>query len=177
MNHLAIINDYDFNLEKVEHQTDPEVRIGARGIIFNDKGKIAVFFKQHKNEHKLPGGGVDENEEPEAAFLRECLEEIGYNVEITKKLGTIMEDKTKENFQQISHVFVAKTISQTDRKLTEQESDEGATFNWLTIDEALEKMNYSLNNLVASKYDDVYRSKFMVLRDIKILEYYKKNIE
>lgn len=177
MQEIAIITDDDFNIFKKENNEEPEIRTGARGIVFNKEGKIAVFIKKHKNEYKLPGGGVDPNEDVEVAFKRECLEEIGYNIKIITKLGTIIEDKSQENFKQISHIFVAKTISKEERNLTKQEEDEGAEFTWLSIEEAIEKMTSNLDNLIGSKYDNIYRTKFMVLRDIKILEYYKKNIE
>ena len=36
-------------------------------------------------------------------------------------------------------------------------------------------MKECLGKLKESKYDDIYRTKFMVMRDIKILEYYLKN--
>lgn len=36
-------------------------------------------------------------------------------------------------------------------------------------------MKNCLDNLNDSKYDNVYRSRFMVLRDIKILEKYLNN--
>jgi len=46
---------------------------------------------------------------------------------------------------------------------------------WLDKLDALEKMKKSLINLKESKYDSIYRTKFMVLRDIRILEYYINN--
>ena len=58
-------------------------------------------------------------------------------------------------------------------ELTEKE--EGLEFLWVDINEALNKMKECLGKLKESKYDDIYRTKFMVMRDIKILEYYLKN--
>ena len=58
-------------------------------------------------------------------------------------------------------------------ELTEKE--EGLEFLWVDINEALNKMKECLGKLKESKYDDIYRTKFMVMRDIEILEYYLKN--
>ena len=58
---------------------------------------------------------------------------------------------------------------------TKKEKDEGAEFLFVEIEEALKLMKKSYDNLKASIYDDVYSTKFMVLRDIKILEYFMKN--
>jgi ADP-ribose pyrophosphatase YjhB (NUDIX family) len=60
------------------------LRLGARGIDIREDGKIAIFNKSNKNEYKLPGGGLEGEgeEEPEEAFKREVLEEIGCEIEI-----------------------------------------------------------------------------------------------
>lgn len=60
------------------------LRLGARGIAIREDEKIAIFNKSNKNEYKLPGGGLEGEgeEEPEEAFKREVLEEIGCEIEI-----------------------------------------------------------------------------------------------
>jgi len=57
---------------------------------------------------------------------------------------------------------------------TEQEKEEGLEYLWLDKKEALEKMKACIENLKGSKYDNVYRTKFVVGRDIRILERYMK---
>ncbi len=44
---------------------NPRLRLGARGIVVREDGKIAVFNKSNKNEYKLPGGGLEGKEKPE----------------------------------------------------------------------------------------------------------------
>ena len=72
---IGIISDKDVGLEDVE-LNNPKVRYASRGIIRNS-GKIAIFYKENKNEYKLPGGGMDEGETPEECFIREVKEETG----------------------------------------------------------------------------------------------------
>ncbi len=55
------ITDEDLN-EKSTEMLNPRIRYGARGIVIRNDGKIAVFNKSKKNEYKLPGGGIEENE-------------------------------------------------------------------------------------------------------------------
>lgn len=149
------------------------MRLGARGIVLNGVGDIALIHKTLKNEYKLPGGGIDEGEDPAAAFIRECREELGCMVEIIEELGTAVEYKSQENFKQLSFVYVAKKVDELDsRSLTDKEKDEGTEFVWLPKLQALGVMKRSLGELKQSKYDSIYRTKFMVLRDIRILEYY-----
>ena len=152
---------------------NPRLRLGARGIVVREDGKIAVFNKSNKNEYKLPGGGLEGEEKPEEAFKREVLEETGCKIEITNKLGITEEYKSLDNFKQISYVFVGKVLEDTKQlNVTDKEKEEGAKLIWETPEKALKLITASYDKLIASKYESVYHTKFIVLRDRKILEKY-----
>ena len=171
---ICVIKDEDFNLESIEFQ-NPRIRYGARGIVINNEGKIAIFNKSLKNEYKLPGGGIENNEQIEMAFKREVLEETGCEIEIIEKLGTIEEHKSLDNFKQISHVFVAKVIRDTHKlSLTDKEKAEGSRLIWVSLEEGLSLITNCINNIKASEYENLYHTKFIVTRDKYILEYYIK---
>ena len=109
----------------------------------------------------------------EEAFKREALEETGCQVEIIECLGTTEEYKSLNNFKQISYVFVGKVVKDTKQlNVTEKERDEGAKLLWESPEKALQIITKSYNELVASKYESVYATKFIVLSDRKILESY-----
>ena len=170
-----VIRDEDFNNKSIIN-SNPRIRIGARGIVIREDNKIAIFNKTLKNEYKLPGGGVDNNEDIKSAFKREVLEETGCEVKIIKKMGTVEENRTNDNFKQISHVFISRVIKDTKRlSLTKKENDEGGKLIGLDKNEALKLMKKSNDNVKASKYENLYHTKFIILRDIKILEEYIKN--
>lgn len=177
MKQIGIINDENFNL-KLKKLNNPQERIGARGIVIREDGKIALFNKTKKNEYKLPGGGVEKSESIQAAFQREVLEETGYKIKDIKQIGIISEIRSLDNFKQISHVFVAK-IDKTQKKstlnLTKKEREEGGQLIWTTEEEALRLISESIDNLKASKYENLYHSRFIALRDKTILEYYLRN--
>ena len=173
-NIIAEITDKDLGLKKKEF-SNPEERIASRGIVIRNDGKIAIFYKSNKKEYKLPGGGLENNESVEETFKREVLEETGCEVEIIKKLGVTKEYKSNDNFIQTSHVFVGKVIKDTKKlNVTEKEKEEGAELVWEYPEKALELVKNSYEELIASKYDSVYSTKFIILRDSKILEYYLK---
>lgn len=177
MDILFKITDKDLGIEQKE-MNNPRLRLGARGIVIRKDGKIAIFNKSNKNEYKLPGGGIEGDEKPEEAFKREVLEETGCEVEIIKALGTTEEYKTLDNFKQISYVFVGKVLKDTKQlNVTQKEKDEGAKLVWETPENALKLITESYDKLVASKYESVYHTRFIVLRDRKILEYYIKHLE
>lgn len=178
---IKIIKDADLGTGlKNKKLNNPSTRFASRGIIVRADDKIGLFHKANKNEYKLPGGGI-ENEKPEVTFLREIMEETGCEVEITKFLGTIEEHKTANNFKQVSYVFVAKLLNDTHTlHLTEKEKLEGAEFLWATVDDALELIKNSFNNLKASnnnvglnEQESVYMTQFVIKRDEAILNYYK----
>ncbi len=174
-NLIAIIKDSDVGYVD-NKMTNPLIRHASRGIVFNDFSEIAVFNKRNKNEYKLPGGGRESNETPTETFTREILEETGCEVKDVTELGIIEEYKTQNNFKQISSVFIAKCKNDTNQlNLTEKEKDEGGQLLWMPLEEALQKMRDCLNFIIPSKYESVYITKFIVYRDIKIIEYYLKH--
>ncbi len=176
MDILFKLTDKDFGIEPQE-MNNYRLRIAARGIIIRDDGKIAIQNKSNKNEFKLVGGGMEENEDPTIAFQREALEEAGCEIEIIKELGITEEYKSLQNLKQISHIFVAKVINDIHKlNLTEKEKNEGAKLLWVEPKEALKLVTDCYDKLLPSDYDDVYKTRFVVLRDRKILEYYLENI-
>lgn len=175
MNVLCKITDKDFGIEPQE-MNDYRLRVAARGIVIQDDGKIAIQNKSNKNEYKLVGGGMEENEDPIIAFKREVLEEAGCEIEIIKQLGITEEYKSLQNLKQISNIFIAKVINDTHKlNLTEKEKSEGAKLLWIEPKEALKLVTDCYDKLLPSDYDDVYDTRFVVLRDRKILEYYLEN--
>jgi len=175
MDYIKVIKDSDFNLESIE-LNNPKIRIGARGLVFNNNNKIAILNKRNKNEYKLVGGGIEGNEDPKVAFEREVLEEAGCKIQIDDFLGTVKEERTHHNFIQISYIYTAHVIEDTGRfNLTEKEIAEGAQLLWLDIDEAIKVIKDCEKNIKPSAYEDIYLTKFVVRRDYSILKYYKNN--
>ncbi len=171
-NIIVKITDKDFGLK--ERKIDsPIIRYGARGIVVNDNGEIAIFHKRLKNEYKLPGGGIEKNENIIDAFRREIMEETGCEISNIEELGITIEEKGLTNFCQISYIFIANVIKNTNKlHMTKKEQDEGGEILWLLPDEAYTKVLNSVNNVIGSIYDDRYKSMFMVKRDAMILSYY-----
>lgn len=171
------ITDEDIGENVVKNNMEFKLRIASRGIILNQEGKIAILNKENKNEFKLPGGGVDDGENYEEAFIREALEETGCEIEILDFLGYTEEIKSHESFRQISYCYVGKVINDTKNTgFTKKEIDEGAKILWLDINDAHEKILNSFSTLKGSKYDNLYMTKFIPKRDIAILEEYMKKI-
>ena len=172
---IGRITDEDLGVKKTEMK-EPIIRYASRGIIVNDLGEIAIIHKKNKKEYKLPGGGIELQENKIEAFKREILEETGCLVKEIQEIGYTEELKSLENFKQISYVFVAKVDKNTgELNLTDMEKEEGAEVLWMDIISAEKYIEDCYNNLVESKYDSIYRTKFVILRDLAIIKEYKKN--
>ena len=75
-NIITEISDKDLGLQVSEFNNLKE-RVASRGIVIKEDGKIAVFYKSNKEQYKLPGGGLENNEIVYETFKREVLEETG----------------------------------------------------------------------------------------------------
>ena len=56
-------------------------RPSARGIIFDDSGRIALVYSQKEKYYKFPGGGILADEDKKEALIREVREETGLVVQ------------------------------------------------------------------------------------------------
>ncbi len=88
--------------------TDPALRHAAVAIIVaagEDDVEAAVLLtrrpqhlKRHAGQYALPGGRMDAGETPEAAALRETMEELGLALDPTAILGRLDDYATKSGF-------------------------------------------------------------------------------
>lgn len=161
---ISKITDADIIGGKAEVLKDVS-RYGARGILIDDNHNIAMIFMSKNGYYKLPGGGIEESETPEMAFVREVKEETGYCSVIVEELGYIEEHKIQNNFMQHSYCFLAKITSKNQMtSFTDNEKDLGFGLVWMTYKNALEVMQNSFESCTD------YSMRFMLLRDKIILE-------
>ncbi|WP_213167846.1 NUDIX hydrolase [Alkalicella caledoniensis] len=160
-----IITDFDVIggskdlLERVD-------RYGARGVLLDENKKIALMYMKKVDLFKLPGGGIEEDENSEVAFLREIQEETGFECEIIEELGIVEEHKNINKFLQLSYCFLASKLpSDQNQSLSKNEQELGFELQWFELDHALRLLRQSFK-----KCED-YSMKFMMLRDATILEY------
>lgn len=76
-----------------------KVRVGVSAVIINENKEILVTKRSLGDDFlpgfwDIPGGGIDPEEELEAALKREILEECGIEIQVIKKIGfnTYMEN-------------------------------------------------------------------------------------
>ena len=87
-----------------------EEKEGARAILTNEKGQIALIHAVNKGWYKLPGGGRDKDELVHQCLERELLEETGYTSDHWTYLGPTWESTSK--LTNTMHLFLAENCIQ-----------------------------------------------------------------
>jgi 8-oxo-dGTP pyrophosphatase MutT (NUDIX family) len=155
---LRIIKDKDFPID----ESTLETREASRAILFDEQQAIPLLFTVKHNFHKLPGGGIDPGESQTDALIREVMEEVGSEIEVTGEVGEIVEYRSQFNLKQTSYCYLGKIISKGSPNFTEEELNDGFKLEWLSIDEAISRiMNDQPTN---------YEGPFIQERDLLFLK-------
>lgn len=119
-------------------------REACRGIVIRN-GKILLTYEVNTNQWFIPGGGLENDETIEECVARELKEETGCTVKPNYQYLTINEHY--EDWLFVSHYFVCEYVGETEKNLTEMETENGLEPRWIDINEAVE---------IFSKYQDYY---------------------
>jgi len=156
-----------------EQATDTElktyrIREAVRAVVVDDQNNLAILHVTNHRYYKLPGGGIKPDEDKITALKRECLEEIGCEIEVTAEIGKIIEYRKMWQLQQISYCYLAKLKGNKGHaNFTKKERADGFQSLWLPYSEALTLVS---TNLALNQEGKNY----IVPRDTLILDLAKK---
>ncbi|KAE8440338.1 hypothetical protein EG329_008563 [Mollisiaceae sp. DMI_Dod_QoI] len=144
-------------------------RSAVRAILHNPLAhQIALIHVAKGNYFKLPGGGVEADEDHTVAIAREIFEETGCKAAIDIDKCFAKSEEWRNDLHQISFCYVAKLVEDTGNpELTELEASEGLSHRWVSVDEAIEAMKSSqptseLGNFIKER-DLFFVEKFVTL--------------
>lgn len=154
-----------FKSKKVEYR----IRKAVRAVVLDNDGKVAILHASKNGYHKIPGGGIEPDENMKVALAREIYEETGCTATVKDEVGIIMEYRDNMKQLQISYCYLAYVKKQGEPHFTKSEKEEGFELEWLSINEALRKF----------KQDDhsLYVAKFMSTRDQMFLKEARKEFD
>ncbi len=149
-------------------------RRAARAVLLNSKNEVALMYVAKGHYYKLPGGGLEENEDFIQALKRELLEEVGANIEIIDSIGMVKEYRDDYEQLQISCAFLCKVVGDIHTpNLTYLEKEMGFECQWVPLTVALTMISQYMGNN--------YMAKFVSVRDTIILKEaagkIKKNVQ
>lgn len=160
---MKLLKTIQFKDSKTEEVVKFKLRRAARAIVFDSDKKIGILCVGKYNYHKLPGGGLEGDESIEEALKRECLEELGCNIEIFTELGEIIEYRDKRLLKQHSYCYLANVVGEKGRPdFTEDERKNGFKITWQSLKEAIK--------LLENDKPEGYEGGFMQIRDISFLK-------
>lgn len=162
----AVITDADFEGGEPKLCTDVS-RYGARGIILNEENSAGMILTSANGFYKLPGGGIELGERESDAFIRQVLEETGYNCSIIAPLGTVEEHKSRSGFCQFSYAFIGRVEGEG----KPAERLPGFSMNWMSLQDASALMAKSLEMC------GEYKMRFVLRREQLIIDHAIELIE
>jgi 8-oxo-dGTP diphosphatase len=163
MDFLKKITDIDIS-QKIP---DFKKREAVRGVFLDDRKLMPLLYVAKHDYYKLPGGGIEKEENKKEALKREMCEETGCKVEILNEVGKIVEFRVKWNLKQTSFCYFGKILKKEKPLFTEEEMKDGFQLLWLTPEKALFKIEKKkINN---------YHGSFIQKRDACFLKEVIKN--
>jgi 8-oxo-dGTP diphosphatase len=99
---------------------------GSSCVVINEKEEVLLVLREDFRIWALPGGGVEPDETPEQAAVRETLEETGYQVEIRQYVGEYWRPQMSHGKGDLRHVFLAQAIGGA----PSQHDDESIDVRW-----------------------------------------------
>ena len=140
-------------------------RLTARAILKREDDLFAVMYAKKFNLYSLPGGGIEGDETPEDAIIREIWEETGCTCSAIEPLGVVLENRFHADYTQIDFYFVVTTNAESGQlHLTTNEEQNGTHPQWHTLDDVV--------RLIRDREHDTNQRKYLQARDVTALHAY-----
>jgi len=114
-------------------------RAAVAAMVFDEQGRILLFKHTYRKfEWGIPAGGLEYNEQPDMAIVREFLEETGMQIKVEKLL---LAESSKED-RNISLIYLCKIVSGVFK-----ESNEISEMRYFDVND-LPQMLFAEKNLI-----------------------------
>jgi 8-oxo-dGTP diphosphatase len=150
MEYFSVINDADIFENPTPEPKEYVPRPTVKGIVLDSEGGICIYTIHGRS--LFPGGGIEDGETPERAFIRECKEEIGCDVEIISFLGNAVQYRAKVAKKYEFYFFVAKVVEEKGKPTTTQADEADMQIEWLPKDRIKDILESQIEGLPKDAY-------------------------
>ena len=144
-------------------ETYTKTRDGSRAIIVND-GKILLTHELQSGWWLIPGGGLEEGENPETCVIREVEEETGLIVRPLRQF--LVMNEYYEEYRYMGYLFICEVTGKGQMKLTDAEKRRGVQPEWISLSEAIDI--FSKHEAYAEESEEKrgsYQREYLALRE------------
>lgn len=130
---ITTITEKDFGRsEKLENRQNYPIRAASRAILFDENSRIALINVTKYGYFKLPGGGVEDDEDISTTLARELREEVGTTaIEVIAELGEVDEYRDAWEVKATHYGFVVRSTGPlTETSRTPKEIAHGMEVVW-----------------------------------------------
>ena len=110
-------------------------RPGVYAVLLRGHSILATIQAGPEPEFQLPGGGIDKGEQPIAALHREVMEETGWRIRVTRRLGAFRRFTYMPEYdlwaEKVCTVYLAQPIRRLSPPL-----EPGHSAVWLPVEDA-----------------------------------------
>jgi 8-oxo-dGTP pyrophosphatase MutT (NUDIX family) len=154
----------------VDQECDFSVRPTVRGVIFDENNAICIRTKKESGFFFLPGGGIEDKEDPIVALKRESIEEAGCNIADIQKIGTVIEYRDEAKEKRTNECFTANLVGEKSEPTLAIGDEGGFDVMWIGINEAITLLE-NQKNIITENIDNFYSRAFNTDRDLNILRH------
>ena len=112
-------------------------RPGAYAVVRDGDDVLVTEQAAPEREFQLPGGGTDPGESLIRALHRECLEEIGWRIQVQRRIGAYQRFVFMPEYdiwaRKVCHIYLARPVLRLGPP-----SEPGHTAVWMPIPAALQ---------------------------------------
>ncbi|WP_085560484.1 NUDIX hydrolase [Carnobacterium iners] len=127
------------------------IRIGVYGILLNSTADKIVVVSPPNGSYLLPGGEKEKQETDEETLKRECVEELGYEVEVGKYIGAgedyFYSTHRKKYYHNPAYFYIIDSWLKIGDPL-----EDFNVIEWMTPLEALKKLKRGSHRWAVEQY-------------------------
>ena len=104
-------------------------------ILQNEEAKVLILETTYKEHWEVPGGGIEENESPLEAAVRETKEELGLELKNPRLVGVDYRHTQGGKEEMLHFVFFGGVLADTEIRKIKLQSDELKACRFVNIEE------------------------------------------